>query len=427
MPAASLNTATGLLTCLESVQYGICAWAGRQSKPCGSRAGDPTRCEASNEMSAVEKRALSVVREDESTLLVRCAGAWRLSDGIPSLEAVEQQLGERPPQRVRFETESLAQWDSGFLTFLGRLLSLCEKKGVDVDRRGLPGGARRLLELSEVVPEKVEARAHEIQASILVRIGTATLSKRDALLAMLGFLGELARGFFRLMTGRARFRSSDLFLFVQQAGAEALPIVSLISFLVGLILAFVGAVQLRQFGASIYVANLVAIAMVREMGAMMTAIVMAGRTGASYAAQLGSMKVTQEIDALSTMGISPLDFLVLPRMIALALMMPLLCLYSDLLGIIGGAAVGLGMLDLSMTAYARQTLASVDGTDLVGGVFKAMVYGVLIAFAGCLRGMQSGNSSMAVGEATTSAVVTSIVLIISACGVFAVVFYILGI
>jgi phospholipid/cholesterol/gamma-HCH transport system permease protein len=201
----------------------------------------------------------------------------------------------------------------------------------------------------------------------------------------------------------------------------------LISFLVGLILAFVGAIQLQQFGASIYVADLVGIAMVREMGAMMTAIVMAGRTGASYAAQLGSMKVSQEIDALTTMGISPLEFLVLPRMIALALMMPLLCLYSDLMGIVGGAAVGVSMLDLSARVYFQETFHAVALGDLAGGIFKASVYGLLIALSGCLRGMQTGNSSSAVGESTTAAVVTSIVFIISACGMFAVLFYILGI
>jgi phospholipid/cholesterol/gamma-HCH transport system permease protein len=244
---------------------------------------------------------------------------------------------------------------------------------------------------------------------------------------MLSFVGQATLSLARFLTGRARYRKSDFFVLVQQAGAEALPIVTLISFLVGLILAFVGAVQLQQFGASIYVADLVGIAMVREMGAMMTGIVMAGRTGASYAAQLGSMKVTQETDALTTMGISPLDFLVLPRMLALFFMMPLLCVYSDFVGILGGAAVGVGMLDLSPITYYQQTAGAVSLTDLIGGVFKASVYGVLIAISGCLRGMQSGSSSSAVGEATTSAVVTSIVFIISACGVFAVLFYVLGI
>jgi len=233
--------------------------------------------------------------------------------------------------------------------------------------------------------------------------------------------------FGNLARGRARFRRSDLFLHMQEAGAEALPIVTLISFLVGTILAFVGAIQLEQFAAQIYVADAVGIGMAREMGAMMTAIVMAGRTGAAYAAQLGSMTVTQEIEALKTMGISPLEFLVLPRMIALSLMMPLLCLYSDLLGILGGYAVGRGMLGISGRVYFNQTVNAVDLGDVLGGVFKASVYGILIAVAGCLRGLQSGRSASAVGEATTSAVVTGIVLVICACGIFAVTFYILGI
>jgi phospholipid/cholesterol/gamma-HCH transport system permease protein len=167
--------------------------------------------------------------------------------------------------------------------------------------------------------------------------------------------------------------------------------------------------------------------MIREMGAMMTGIIMAGRTGAAFAAQLGTMKVTQEIDAFTTMGFSPLEFLVLPRVVALVLMMPLLCLYSDLIGVLGGAAIGVGMLDLTWTTYFRQTSNAVDLVDVFGGVFKASVYGVLIALSGCLRGIQCGNSSSAVGDAATSAVVTGIVAIVVACGIFAVVFYVLGI
>jgi phospholipid/cholesterol/gamma-HCH transport system permease protein len=244
---------------------------------------------------------------------------------------------------------------------------------------------------------------------------------------LVAFVGEVTLALGRLARGKARFRVVDLALLVQQAGAQALGIITLISFLVGMILAFVGAVQLEQFGAAIYVANLVGIAMVREMGAMMTGIVMAGRTGAAYAAQLGTMKVTQEVDALSTMGISPLDFLVLPRMIALCLMMPLLCVYSDVIGMVGGATVGVGMLKLPLRVYYDQTISAVHVGDLAGGIFKASVYGVLIAIAGCLRGMQCGNSSSAVGDAATSAVVTGIVFIISACGLFSVIFYVLGI
>ena len=362
-----------------------------------------------------------------ATLHLRIGGSWDLEAGIPTLDSVAAELGKGPTDRVALVDDDLGAWDSSLLTYLVRLDALCAQSQLEVDRSGLPEGVRRLLALAEAVPERSGARGDAVDEPLLARIGRATLTSRDAGREMIAFVGEATLSFGRLFTGSARFRRSDLLVFIQQAGAEALPIVTLISFLVGLILAFVGAVQLKQFGASIYVADLVGIAMVREMGAMMTGIVMAGRTGAAYAAQLGSMKVTQEIDALRTMGIAPLDFLVLPRMIALAIMMPLLCLYADVVGILGGAAVGIGMLDLSPTAYYLQTNAAVTVGHLVGGVFKASVYGVLIALAGCLRGMQSGNSSSAVGEATTNAVVTSIVAIIVACGIFAVLFYVLGI
>lgn len=375
----------------------------------------------------METATLAAERQSEATLCLRLAGGWVLRNRLPGLEAIEREVGQRPPRRIVFDSHDLGRWDTGLLTFLLRLEAECGQRSIAIDRDGLPEGVRRLLALAEAVPERKGARGDDVDESLLERVGKATLSSTAAAREMVSFLGDATLSMLRLFTGRARFRRSDLFLFLQQAGAEALPIVTLISFLVGLILAFVGAVQLQRFGASIYVADLVGIAMVREMGAMMTAIVMAGRTGAAYAAQLGSMKVTQEIDALRTMGIPPLDFLVLPRMLALFLMMPLLCLYSDFVGMLGGSAVGIGMLGLSPVSYYLQSIAAVSLGDLAGGVFKASVYGVLIALSGCLRGMQSGNSSSAVGDATTAAVVTSIVAVICACGIFAVLFYILGI
>ena len=214
---------------------------------------------------------------------------------------------------------------------------------------------------------------------------------------------------------------------IQECGAQALPIVTLISFLVGLILAFVGAVQLKQFGAQIYVANLVGLGMAREMGAMMTAIIMAGRTGAAFAAQLGTMRVNQEIDALTTLGIAPMQYLVLPRMLALMLMMPLLCLYADLVGIVGGAVVGITMLDLGIVEYFNQTQQALSVTDFVLGLIKSVVFGVLVAIAGCLRGMQCGNSSAAVGNAATSAVVTGIVFIVVSDSILTVLYDVLGV
>ena len=379
-------------------------------------------------MSTAARGGLSFKQTGDGTLEIQIAGAWRLRGGLPSAALVQRQLESAPQVRqIAFEARELTSWDSSVLTFLVELSEYCRRNGINLDRAGLPAGVQRLLNLAEAVPEKKGARQETAEIPFLERVGNSAIGAGSSLGEMLKFLGEMTLTFIKLFRMNVRFRAVDLFLLIQQSGAQALPIVTLISFLVGVILAFVGAVQLKQFGAQIYVADLVGIAMIREMGAMMTGIIMAGRTGAAFAAQLGTMKVTQEIDAFTTMGFSPLEFLVLPRVIALVLMMPLLCLYADFVGVLGGAAIGVGMLDLSWTTYFRETANSISLTDVFGGVFKSTVYGVLIALAGCLRGIQCGNSSSAVGDAATSAVVTGIVAIVVACGVFAVVFYVLGI
>jgi phospholipid/cholesterol/gamma-HCH transport system permease protein len=376
----------------------------------------------------VEQGQVSFQHRDDSTLVVCLSGAWRLRGGLPSASLIDREVHSAAQlNTIIFDVKQLTLWDSSVLTFLVELSELCRQRGISMDRGGLPAGVRRLLDLAEAVPEKKGARKEEVEAPFLERIGNSAIGAGESLADMLKFLGEMSVTFVQLFRMKVRFRTVDLVLLIQQCGAQALPIVTLISFLVGVILAFVGAVQLKQFGAQIYVADLVGIAIVHEMGAMMTGIIMAGRTGAAFAAQLGTMKVTQEIDAFTTAGFSPLEFLVLPRVIALVLMMPLLCLYSDFVGVLGGAAVGTGMLDLSWTTYIRETINAVSLRDLFGGVFKSSVYGVLIALSGCLRGIQCGNSSSAVGDAATSAVVTGIVAIVGACGIFAVVFYILGI
>lgn len=371
---------------------------------------------------------IALERTADGPIVLRLAGDWWLREPLPSNAVVEEGLRLAPrPRQLAFDTSGLGAWDSAILTFLVRLLEWCRAEGIEVQRGGLPEGVQRLLALAEAVPEKKDARADEARAELLERVGQVTLSIGDSLKEMLDFLGRVVVSVGRLLVGRARFRRSDFGLEVQRAGAEAVPIVTVISFLVGLILAFVGAAQLEQFGATIYVANLVGVAMVRDMAALMTAIVMAGRSGAAYAAELGSMRVTQEIDALTTMGIDPGEFLVLPRILALAMMVPLLTLYADLVSILGGAAVGVSLLNLSTLTYFQQTFAALDIGDVLGGLVKALVYGGLVAYAGCLRGMTSGASASAVGDATTSAVVTGLVLIIVACGVFQVLYYVLGI
>jgi phospholipid/cholesterol/gamma-HCH transport system permease protein len=371
---------------------------------------------------------LNVTRPAVDTLCVRLAGQWTIQAALPSAAEVQARCADAPHvRRLSFEASDLTDWDSALLTFLLKLKELCDQWQVEFDQAGLPHGVQRLLALATAVPEHQEARREAQRASLLARLGQSALNMIEATHALLVFLGQVALAFGQCIRGRARLRAVDLWLIVQQSGAQALPIVSLISFLVGLILAFVGANQLRQFGAQIYVANLVGLAMAREMGAMMTGIIMAGRTGAAFAAQLGTMVVNQETDALITMGLKPVEFLVLPRMLALMLMVPLLCIYADLIGILGGAVVGVGMLKLGAAQYYQQTLSALHLMDFVVGLIKGTVFGVLIALAGCLRGMQCGRSASAVGAAATSAVVTGIVWIIVSDAVLTVMYDILGI
>jgi phospholipid/cholesterol/gamma-HCH transport system permease protein len=226
------------------------------------------------------------------------------------------------------------------------------------------------------------------------------------------FLGEAIIGIGRLLIGKARLRRSDLMLAIEDCGPDALPIVALISFLIGLILAFVGAVELQRFGAAVYVADLVGIAMVREMGAIMTAILMSGRTGAAFAANLGTMQVSDEISALQTLGIPPMEFLVLPRIVALSLMMPLLTIFANVVGMLGGMLIAGLMLDISPIAYYNQTIGAVGMNDLAVGLVKAFLFGAVVGIVGCWRGMRCQRSAAAVGAAATSAVVLCIVLII---------------
>jgi phospholipid/cholesterol/gamma-HCH transport system permease protein len=373
---------------------------------------------------AAEPPKLSVERTT-SGLMIRLIGEWRLTRDLPPLVTVLRELESAPPRRVTYDASALTGWDSSLLAAIEKISQRCKHSKVEEDRAGLPDGLKALLKLSETVPENEGARAQSPEPNFVARIGREFLGYLAGISEFLSFFGEISIALGRLVRGRARFRGVDLAIAIQDCGAKAFGIVSLISFLVGVILAFMGAVQLEQFGAAIYVADLVGIGMVRDMGAMMTAIIMAGRTGAAFAAQLGTMKVTQEIDALTTMGVSPIEFLVLPRVIALFLMMPLLCIYSDFVGILGGAAVGAGMLGITVSSFLHETMHAVTLGGVIGGVVKATVYGVIVAVAGCLRGMQCGNSSSAVGDAATAAVVTGIVYIVVACGIFAVVFHIL--
>lgn len=354
-------------------------------------------------------------------------GDWLVDAKSPSLTAVLNTLKQTSAAVLVFDTQALGRWDSLLITDLICLINAAKQHGLAPDLSSLPPAIQGLLKLVYAVPERNDARIEAAKPHWTVGLQQQLEQSWQAVTDMVEFIGLMMLTSVEVLRGQSHFRRLDFWLHTQECGPSALPIVTLISLLVGLILAFVGAVQLSLFGAQIYIANLVSLGMTREMGGLMTAIIMSGRTGAAYAAQLGTMRVNDEIDALKTMNLDPMAFLVLPRMLALIFIMPLLCLYADLMGIIGGALVTINIFDVSLTEYLDRTAHAVQMKDFVIGFIKCAVFGVLIALSGCMRGMQCGRSASAVGDAATSAVVTSIVLIVISDSVMTIICNRLGI
>lgn len=365
--------------------------------------------------------------QGDAVLVIR--GRWH-RDGPPP--EIRGRAPGHPPARYR--CDELGEFDS---TLPAALLALVRGGKTTPDATtdqpaeaaldGLPDDLRGLMELALGVPERSEAKARPgRRRSLSQRLNALSRGLGESVLGVLEFIGQSMQSVGRLFTGRARFRRADLWLTMQECGAQALPIVSLISFLIGMILAFVGGYQLAGFGAQIFVADLVGIAMVREMGVVMTGIIMSGRTGAAFAAHIGSMKANEEIDALRTFGLNPFDFLVLPRLLALVIMMPLLTVYANLVGIAGGMLVGVAS-GIPAVLYWQQTLSAIDLTTASLGVFKSVFFGAAIAICGCLQGMRAASSSAGVGLATTRAVVASITMVIVLDSAFAAVFTVLDI
>lgn len=369
---------------------------------------------------------LQIDRASGGSLSLRLAGLWTLAAGVPAMDPLVRELESgRPPSRITFDSTAIEDWDSALVAFVHRLDDVMAPRGVELDVTGLPEGARQLLDLARAVPRVETARGAEDDA-LTARVGTIALHAWDTAVDAVGFLGETVIALGSMLRGRARFRGVDLMHAVEASGVGALGIVGLISFLIGAVLAFVGAVQLVQFGAGIYVANLVAVGMTRELGALMTGIVMCGRTGASFAAVLGTMTVNEEIDALRTMGLKPAEFLVAPRVLATSLMLPALVAYADILGILGGMLVGVTLLSLGSTEFLQQTRASLDFRQVAIGLVKSVAFGSVVALTGCYYGIRCGRSAAAVGEATTKAVVMGIVFVVVVDAVFTFILYLLG-
>jgi len=375
------------------------------------------------EMSRSELQARAETVWDGDTLVVRAGGDWRITAPRPTWGAVR---GEQPrPARVRLTASGLGAWDSSLALFVREVLTWAEPLNLPVETADFPAGVLKLAGLLVQKPDRAAAPPAGLP-DLFTAVGTTTVNLWAEVKDLARLVGECAYSIARFFQGRAQFRWRDCLVEMQQCGAMALPIVGLISFLVGVTMAYQSAVELRQFGGDIYVADLVGLSVVREMGPMMAAIVLAGRTGAAFAATLGNMKANEEIDALETLGVSPVDFLVMPRIVALFVMMPLLALYSNCLGIAGGLMVSRATLDIPASLYWAETKTIIYLSDLGTGLIKAATFGLLIGLAGCLRGMQADRSAAGVGAAATRAVVTGILLIIVTDSLYAVVFNILG-
>jgi len=372
---------------------------------------------------------------NNSLLEIKLTGDWTLDSEISSArvpddfeKALLLQFKKNPDiQSVIITMEQIVAWNSALLTAILYLNELCKQYQVRFDAEQLPLEMNRLIKLSAKIPSRAVKNHREKNTSFLYNVGSNAIASLKEVGDVIEFIGKAGVAFVSMLKGKAIYRSSDTWLIMQQTGAEAVPIVSLLNFLVGAILGYIGAMQLEKFGAEIFIGDMVGVAMTREIAAIITAIIMAGRSGAAFAAQLGTMKVNEEIDALRSMGLSPMEFLVLPRMIGMMLMMPLLAVYANFMGILGGALVAYAMLNITLEQYIGVVVKSVGLNDLGAGIFMSIVFGIIVAVVGCQKGMSCGNSAEAIGASTTSAVVTATVIIFISAAILTVLYGVLGI
>jgi phospholipid/cholesterol/gamma-HCH transport system permease protein len=362
------------------------------------------------------------------TLLIKLSGDWHMSTGLISESVVTSQLASHPDiVQINLSVSEDLKWDSGLVSFLLKLIRECEQKKIQVAREGLPQEAQKLLALALKVHEKTNIAPVKTRGPWLERVGEKALKVEESLRKVLDFIGDITVSLGRLITGKVFFRWDDFLLLIKRCGVDTLMLVSLTSLLVGMILSFVGSIQLKMFGAQIFVADIVAIGMVRVLSAVMAGIIVSGRIGASFAAELGMMQANDEIDALKTLGVSPVEFLVVPRVLALILMMPLLTIYADLMGLVGGFLISISVLHLNPIEYINNTQHAVKLSFVWIGLIHSFVFAVIIAVAGCLRGIQCERDAAGVGKATTSAVVTAITGIVIATAIITFICQILGV
>lgn len=371
---------------------------------------------------------IAVVEKGLAHLHLKFSGDLSTENTSLFLNDLKKCLSGRPARNITFDLSGIGYFDSTAATVIAQTKSDLEKKGFSqvklINVKPEIQGLFNILNLDSLLREG--ARIKERRPSLLAHAGEVSINfARDTLFAC-AYLGDVTLGLGYAIRYPNKIRWNEVFLYMERTGIEAIPIVLLISFLVGFIMAFQAAVQLRQFGANIFVADLVGLSVVRELGPLMTAIVVAGRSGAAFAAEIGTMKVSEEIDALKSMGLDPTRFLIIPKIIAAVITVPTLTLMADAVGIFGGLVVGVTFLDLTPWGYILQTERAIDIFDVFTGYFKSIVFALLIAGIGCMRGLQVEGGAQGVGRSTTSAVVSGIFLIIVFDALFTLMFNYVG-
>ena len=363
-----------------------------------------------------------LLHADDGATTLKIGGRMDASTAADTIAGIKSILLPPLPDTLTVDLEKVTYLDDfGALVLVElKMLTAAEKSRLYL--KNVSQNVKEILSILESDSLREPAAISRKPApNMFIRLGGAVFGRAEDLKFILSFIGSVCLSLIHVGLHPRSLRTDDTIYSMKKVGADAFPIVALISFLLGLIMAFMSSVQLQQFGANIYVASLVSLAMVRELGPIMTAIIVAGRSGSAFAAEIGTMKISDEIDALFTMGFDPTRFLVVPKILASVITVPILTLFSDLFAILGGLVVGVLMLDLTVNAYMTQTLKTLTLFEVFWGFLKAAVFALLIAGIGCLRGFQVRGGAAEVGQATTSAVVSSIFIIILADAVFAVI------
>jgi len=370
----------------------------------------------------IESCKYQAIESDDGSIRLHMQGRMDASNGARLIKGLSSLLKDRLSASLTVDLEKVTYLDDFGALVLVELKKMMTSRKGHFDLINASDNVKKVLSILnfDSLGKRVSF-AKKRPPSMLIRLGEAALRQASDLRYVLLFIGSVCLSLIYVGLHPRSLRRDDTFLYMQKTGVDALPIVGLISYLLGLIMAFMSSVQLQQFGANIYVASLVSLAMTRELGPIMTAIIVAGRSGSAFAAEIGTMKISEEVDALFTMGFDPIRFLVVPKIIASVIVVPLLTLFSDVLAIFGGLVVGVLMLDLTANAYIAQTIKTLTLFDVFWGFLKSGVFALLIAWIGCLRGFQVRGGAASVGQATTSAVVSSIFLIIVFDSIFSVV------